>query len=395
MFKVVSKIFKINALQVIGIIKKDDFEEYYVLTVRRRNDKIQLTTKASYATFEDLMRHVSVKLPVVLLVEGKGVLNKEVDFTKEADINWYKNIDFNSICYTSIKGLKSTFMSFCRKGLVSDTKVLFEQNGFQVVDLYVGSLLSSLLYPSVNIDTIVSGDLALGFTAGKLSAVNRADAPHHNIQYQVGEDSIPGSFMALYGAVVDFFVNSGDVSRSDLLSLNKEEVVYKKAFERTGVTILVVFFVTLLTSYFLIQYYGTQNVAYNLQKVYSAQSYQATLDLEKQRDQKKKLLAESGFLSKNFMSYYAYEIIRGIPSDIVLDRLAVSPPSKEIKVNSKLLLDHGHIMLKGETFDESSFNNWIQDLKQMKWLKHFEINSLKKNKQNKAVFDVTITVKDV
>ena len=53
------------------------------------------------------------------------------------------------------------------------------------------------------------------------------------------------------------------------------------------------------------------------------------------------------------------------------------------------------IAVKGETFEGLSFNNWLESLKKITWIKKFEIMSLKKDKKNKSQFEIKITLKDV
>ena len=78
-----------------------------------------------------------------------------------------------------------------------------------------------------------------------------------------------------------------------------------------------------------------------------------------------------------------------------LNEVNIIPAGKEIKANKKIAFDSKTILVKGETFNESSINKWIDRLKEMNWIKNFEIISLKKNKKNKSQFEVKITIKDV
>ena len=177
--------------------------------------------------------------------------------------------------------------------------------------------------------------------------------------------------------------------------MNSEELIYKKAFGILGITMLAGFLISLLASYFLIQYYGTRNSELNQETVYSNQSYQLILDLEAQKEKKLNILKESGVLSSKFLSFYAYEIIKTIPGTISLNELNIIPLKEEYKENKKAFFDNKTIIIKGETFQESSFNHWLEGLKKMEWVHHFEIISLKKDKQNKSIFEIKITLKNV
>jgi hypothetical protein len=119
------------------------------------------------------------------------------------------------------------------------------------------------------------------------------------------------------------------------------------------------------------------------------------LDLESQKEKKLSILKESGVLSSKFLTYYGYEIIKNIPANITLNELNIIPLKEEYKESKKAFFDNKTIIIKGETFQESSFNFWLEDLKKMDWLQRFEIISLKKDKKNKSIFEIKITLKNV
>lgn len=395
MITFLSKIIKLNNLHVIGIIKKDNEETYYVLTVKKKGTKIDIVSAVSFDTFEKIAQNIDLKIPVLLAIDGKGILNKEINFNNETDVTWYKNIDFESIYYTSLIGSNSNFISFCRKNIVEEITEKFLKKGFQVVDIYVGSFLSGLLHNAIKKDFITSNDIVLQFENGKVANFTKQTEPLKIEEYKLGKETISSNFLPLYGIIVHFFVPLKEVEKTKNDALNTEEIIYKKAFNILGITMLVGFLTSLLISYFLIQYYGSKNAELNLQNVYSNQSYQLILDLEKQKENKQKLLRESGFLSAKFLSFYSYEIIKEIPHDISLTNLNIIPINKEIKANQKISFDAKTVIIKGETFNESSFNNWMDKLKKMSWLKNFEIISFKKDKKNKSQFEIKITIKDV
>ncbi len=395
MITLLSKILKLNNIHIVGVISKEDEENYNVLTVKKKGNKIDIITAVSFNTFEEFKKTIDPKLPIIIVVDGKGILNKEIDFSNETDVNWQKNIDFTTIYHTSLKGFSSNFISFCRKNGVEETITKFQKNGFQIVDIYIGAFLSALLYNTIKKEIIISNELLLNFENGKLVKFSKQTEPIKLEQYNIGKETVSSVFLPLYGALIHFFIQPKEVSKTKNEALNEEEIIYKKAFNILGITMLVSFLGALLASYLLIQYYGSKNGELNLQNVYSNQSYQIILDLEKQKENKQKILNEAGFLSSKFITYYGYEIIKSVPQDIALNELNIKPLSKETKANLKINFDVKTIMIKGETVEESSLNSWMEELKKMNWVKNFEIISLKKDKKNKSQFELKITIKDV
>lgn len=395
MITTLSKFIKLNDLNVVGVIKKEDYEIYNLLTIKKRANKISMVSKQTFESFDALAKMSNKKIPLLIVIEGKGVLNKEINFENEADVNWQKNIDYNAIYYTDLKGLKSNFISFCRKNIVEETTSKFQKNNFQIVDVYIGSFLAVLLNDVLKEEVLFSNDLRLEFENNKLISFAKQNETIKGTDYQIGEEIISNFFLPLYGAIIHFFVQPKEVSKTINSALNSEELIYKKAFRILGITMLGGFLVSLLLSYFLIQYYGTRNSELNQETVFSNQSYQLILSLEAQKEKKLNILKESGVLSPKFLSYYGYEIIKTIPVTISLNELNIIPLKEEYKENKKAFFDSKTIVVKGETFQESSFNHWLEGLKKMEWVHRFEIISLKKDKQNKSIFEIKITLKNV
>lgn len=395
MIAMLSKIIKLNHVQVVGVTRLEEGERYHVLSIKKKGNTIGVVGTAEFDAIEDLVKGIDAKLPVLLVVDGKGILNKAVDFNSETDTNWHKTIDFNTIYHTSLQNGTISFISFCRKNIVDDLLVTFTRQGLQVADVYIGPFLSALLYHSIGDEILVSGDHVLEFEAGKMIHFTRKPDANRKATYTIGKDVVTSEFLPLYGAVVHFFIQPKEVSKSRNETINSEEIIYKKAFHVFGIAILAGFLLSLLTSYGLIQYYGSKNAALNLQNVYANESYQQLLELEKQKHDKQQILSDSGLSSSKFLSFFAYEIIRIVPGDLILNELNITPVGKENKPNKKITFEAGSIMVKGETYNETAFNTWLEALKKKEWVRDFEILKLKKDKKNKSQFEVKITVKDV
>ena len=395
MISILTKIIKLNHLNVIGIVKKDNTEIFNVLTIKRVGEKIDVLAMLTFYTWNELIKDINPKLPILLVIDGKGTLQKEINMNNELDVNWYNNIDFKSIYHTSLKSSNSSFMSFCRKNIVDDILTKFQKKGFNVIDIYIGPFLAALLKNSIKSETIISSELQLVFENETLVDFTKYPGQIGIEKYKIGGQYISSSVLPLYGVLVHFFLQQKEVSKTKNSNINIEESIYKKTFNIFGIAILICFLVSLLTSYILIRHYSAKNAELSLKNIYSNQSYRLLLDLEKQKEKKQNILRKSGFLSSKFLSFYSYEIIRGIPNDINLNEININPLSNEIKTNQKMNLEINTILVKGDTFEESSFNNWIGQLKKMLWIKNFEIINLKKDKKNKSQFEVKITIKDV
>ena len=394
MINFLNKILPLNTIYVIGIVKKDASEALYrVIEIKKYKNKIDIISSFAAKHFEAIFDNIDLKIPVILLVDGKGVLNKEINFKNEVDLEWQKNINYDTIFYTSFKSVESNFISFIRKSSVDEIVQKFKSKNAQIIDIYIGSFLSALLYDQIQKD-LLSNDLILEFVNKNLTRFTK-NPDLETVTYYIGNQKITNDFLPLYGTIIDFFVKPKEVSKTKSEYLNVEELIYKKAFKLFGCAMLVGFFASLLLSYILIQYYGSKNVSLNFQNVYTMQSYQKILDLEKEKDNKLKILKQSGWFSSKLISHYSYEIIKNIPNDLSLIELNIEPLENEIKANKKPKYALETIIIKGETINENSFNSWVSDIKKANWITTIEIISFKKDKNNKTQFEIQISLNNV
>ncbi len=394
MIKYLSKIIKFNHLYVISIIKTDVDEYFNILEITKKGNKIEINKMVSVKTISRLLEIIDIKLPVILLIDGKGVLNKEINLRNEADLEWQKNIDYNSIYFTSVLGLNSSFISFIRKNIVDESIAKFKSKNIQIIDIYIGAFLTALLQNSINKNVVNSNDLELQFEANKLIGFKKNEVKE-STNFTLGNEPISNEYLPQYGALIHFLIKPIEVTKTQNETLNIEEIIYKKAFNLFGISMLVGFFSMLFLSYILIQYYGSKNADLNADNQDFNKSYQLILDLEKQKESKLTILQESGLLSSKYLSFYGFEIVKSTPIAINLNQINIRPLEAEIKINKKVVFDANTILVNGSTSNEISIDNWLLDLKKMNWVNKLEIISLRKDKNNESQFIIKITLKNV
>lgn len=387
-----SKIFNINCIQVIGVFQDTNNEVYSLLTFKKTKDKLDSIDSRSFTSIENLLEFIDTKLPVVLAIDGKGVLNKKVDNTNEVDLAWQKNIDFSTIYYTNYVLDNFIFMSFCRKNVVEEWHQKFENKKIQILSTYIGSFLSVLLAETINEERIISGNLNLVLEQNKLVDFIKLETIPDK-KYKVSETLVTNYTLPLYGVALHYFVKNESVTLSEGNTNSIDEVIYKKAFSFFGILMLGSFLVSLLLSYIGIQFYASKNAELNIQNVYSNKAYHQIISLEEQKKDKEKIIHDSGFLSDKFLTFYAYEIISSTPNTLSLDELNIAPLQKVVKHNEKVEITPGTLIVKGKTINEEEFNSWLRNLKKMNWIAKFELESLRKDKKNNTQFSLKIRIK--
>lgn len=390
------KIVKFDALNLIGVFRNNDEEEsFFLLKVKKNKSQLDIVENLAFSDIDSLKSKLDSKIPSILLLDGKGVLNKKIDLKNESDTEWLKNLDYKSIHFTSYNTEEYQFLSFCRVTIFDELIARFHKNDIHIIDFYIGGLTAVLVNDLLDKSQLLSNETVLEFDNNILTSISKTGHDNKTGNYSIGAISVSNFHLPLYGAAINFFINHNGIKKSDSSLINSEEIIYKKGFEKLGLGMLVGFFCLLLASYSLIQYLNHKNATLNLENSYTNKSYTVINDLELQKEKKLKILAETGFSSKKFISFYCYELAKSNPAALNFSYLEVYPIKKEIKKTEKVEFDYKIILLKGHTTNETVFNNWIDSLKNEKWLQKLEIVSIKRDKKNVSYFEFKITVRDV
>jgi hypothetical protein len=392
MLNILSKIVHFNTLSILGIFRKDEADVYELIVIKKKKKKIDIIYVSDFDDYNTALKSINNNLPLLLVVDGKGILNKKIDLKNEKDIQWKKNLDYSTIYFIDYTIAGSTFMSFGRKSTIDEYITDLKRKKIQVIDFYMGPLASVLLQPVIKSNRILSNETLLEFDNNALNKISKSSELKQN--YTFDGTTLSQYQVPLFGAGVAFILNTKEIKKNNSGQLAREEIIYKKSFDILGIIILIAFFTALLVSYMSIQYYSAQNIKLLEKDVFLNETHLQIEKLEAQKASKLNILTKSGQLSKHFLSYYAYELLKSVPVQITINQLDILPLSKEIKENEKVNIESNIITIKGTSAIEESFEEWLHELRRMPWIKKFEVISLKKDKKDIQQFEIKIILND-
>lgn len=393
MLTILTKIFKFNELLVLGVMYRDDHVSYHVMHVRKKSNELQILRSFEFSDIDALINGIDKKKPILLVVNGKGILSRRIQRNNNNDTEWKKNLNYETLYFTEFRTSEFDFLSFCRRKLIDD--IIVQLKSLQIIDFYIGPLLSVFLQPKLGLETLLSADTLLIFNGNEFYDLKKSH--DENIQaYNIENKTISHQHLPLFGAAVHFFIRQENVRKNSSNDINKEEIYYKVAFNTLAIGMLILFFISLLASYCLIQYYTHKNIELNQHSIYSNQAYQQILKLEKEKEQKISLLNDTGQLTKHFLTYYAYEISTSAPKGIRLDKISVFPATEDFRANKRAVIDSNHISLVGTVVDDATFDDWLSNFESRDWIKKLEIIFVKKDKKsNFQKFELKIVLNNV
>ncbi|NUY79267.1 hypothetical protein HUK80_00050 [Flavobacterium sp. MAH-1] len=382
-----------DKIRVIGVSGTGDRLDYRVLVVHKKNNELLVVSSHGYTDFSEITANCERDLPVVLVINVKGVLYRKIDLNDQDDLTWQRSIDFESLSYTGYQTEDALlFMGFCRKNVAEDITATFTKSGYAILDLFTGVFHTALLARAVNRDEIAIDDMRLHFDNGRLIGFGKQEASAET-SYAIGTTQIKGAFLPLYAAAVVHFAPASEIVKDNNGNFSTEELRYKKAFRYLGISMLVFFLVSLAASYALTQYYLGQNAQLDMYNLYSDKAYREMLEMEKENGEKRTIVNQSGILSDKFLSFYAYEILQGVPPGVQLNELKVNPLRYALDDKKPVEFEQKVIYLKGYLSNDAGFNQWVQTLKKLDWVAELRLQSLSRDKGQHRIFEIKIAVK--
>lgn len=395
MERYLQQIIKFNVIYLLGIFKNTDNDKISLLMVKRNKDQLKIILNNSFDKIDEALKILNPSFPVILLVDGKGVLNKKINLNDETETEWLNNLDYSGIYYTSYRNEDYELLSFCRKSVVDELEEIVVNRGLTLIDFYIGTSAALLIRDSIGTSEYYANLTHVKYINNKLIEFKKSEEKNINQEYKIGEETISNYHLPLYGAGVDFYIKSSSIRKSEPDEKKKSELIFKKTFNKVGVFVLVFFLLTLLISYFSIQFLIQKNAKLALENKYTGKSFEEIQILEKKLNSKLSILNETGLSSRKYFSFYCYEISADLPEDLLLNTLEVNPLQKEIKKTEKLMFNANQIYIKGETQNKLALNKWFEQLKEKKWVNRLEIVSIKKDKKENTFFELKIILSDV
>lgn len=381
-----------NRFYGVQLLFTDNGNEYHVIEIEKQKTSLSIQKEFTASNFEELSATLDKKYPVIISFSGQNIITKTVS----NEIGYKSKILFNAnedeFYWYELETDNNIFVSVARKETIDTQINLFKTNGYNCIDYSLGPIPASLIYPLLNSEPsqIHTNTHTLGFNNSVLSNISKNNSEAAN--YSMGEDIINSESVTSFATVINYFFSNPLVSYDrDFLKESINEFKYQQAFKYVGIGALGFFLITLLISFFTLDYY--QNKLQLVQQELNLQSsaYNKVLSLEQDKKNKEAILLDSGLNDAHFISFYVNELTKDIPKKINLDQLDVFPVTKKIKNQQRIEFLSSQITILGTAESNSVFSEWIQNLKKMDWIQNIEITDFEKEKRRNS-FTIKLTL---
>lgn len=387
-----------NTCTGLEVFVEGDHYTYRSATIIKKGDAVEIENTVVLSELEELDK----QYPVALLLEGKGVIHKLVNYS-ESDIHVdtiakqvLPNVSLDDF-YIQFSRIHDclVWVAIARKNVVDELLQQCASVGISVIDFFIGPVVLSSVLSLTNEAELNINGLLVQHQAGVISNISKAEPLQQNIT--VGDERISTAMLLPFAAALHTLLAMGRVQGdSDFIQVFKEEYRQKRILKLGTWAALIIILVISMGNYFAFDHYHSKYAALDNRMAESAAQLQVIDGLKETLLAKKTLLEQTGLLEPSKTAYYADRIAKTVPRDMLLESMEVFPAvMKKLKGEKTYTYDESNINVSGFVDNSSILNGWVKELNELDWITEVVIvNYEKVKKSTESRFELQLKLKD-
>jgi len=358
--------------------------------VDRKKQQLTITNRKHGMDAMDLQKFIPKGCPVLVNIEGWGVLVKKASFDNDGNIigNLVPNADdFELFCF---RQGQQGYVAIIRREVFGEILLLLKQFPFELAGISAGPFaVSSIIELLGQEEHIIAGNWSLQ-VKDEIIVDIKTQSVVEPFNYKLGNDIISSDYLTAFALVAQFF--AGSYGEEGFNYEFRKELAYKQLSFWVGGTVLGLLFLALLGNYFFFEQlsdkYNSINTEYAMHESVLKQLKRA----EEQVKQTEELIVEGGLTGTSSLAGFADKLAMSLPSGMVLTRMEMFPLQGKIMQGKEIIFKENTIKIEGETYETLLIHQWISTLKKESWIKEVQLESFIKDDDNSpAVFYIAIS----
>ena len=356
--------------------------------LRKQADTITVEQHWPELTDIQALRTLSTdaNLPVVLVLEGRGILHKEFAVsvalpTSDADVltSVLPGSTAADFYLQRTTGANQHYITLIRQDTVKSLLIAFREYNYYVIAVEAGPFsLQSLvpfLEPKWQEITARVGHYLVTLHAGRVAQFASIPLGEGTLeQYKIGEQELTSQTLPAYAAGVRMLMgNENSLLAAELVGGERSEWQQKLLFRQRGIGLLGLFLGILLINFLFFSHLSSENQALTASTTSSRQELKTLAALRQKLQQQQQFLQLAGWLTPTNQSIYADQLAATVPSGLQLTLLELNPSDEAAtRQQQEAVFIQNTIIVKGKCREAQTLNNWLQTLSHLPWIKQIQ-----------------------
>jgi len=394
----ISKIYSSEIASVEAIVLSDNEVKYNIVILKKAKNRLFIeTTKLSVSSIDEIKTIVSEKTPICLVINGKGIIYRKINnINDETDV-------LNTILPNAnkedflVEHDNTNFVTIVRKETVENISDLFSNNGYFIVELFIGPYTVKTLYPLLDYKSNIlkTGFFNITFSNEEVDSYENLKEEEYSNNILVSGESVENRAIIPFSACLHFILEQqySTLSKIDKIQLSSSEFIYSRIFKLLGIGVLSFMFVLLLSNFMIFNHYKDKSNLLFTEAGYYKDLTLKHNSLKKEVEDKTIFFKKIGLVNSSKISYYCDIIALTMPDKISLKIMDIFPAQKKSSQSDPIQFEKEIINIIGITKNSKEVNLWINKLKEYKWVKDISLIDYSYNStEGIAEFKIKITV---
>lgn len=357
----------------------------------------------SLTKVSQLKNSIDEGVPVVLVVNGKGVIYRQLDLQHETETARLQKVLPNaSIADFYLETLNiSQFecVAIARKGLIDAVIDEFIKEEINIVDIHIGPLVINSvagLFSSGN-NELVFGLNKVMIKDGKIISFQKLEESitENDTTVLLRGISIKEKLLLSYSIAFGFLLgNEKSGIEAKHIQHNFNEMVEKLKFKLYGWCILFGFLVILIINFIIHSYYHHENIS--LGHIDADRITTTKIEsLRKELSKKELQIKESSVGFAYNYSFLSDRIAASVPMSIQLDELTINPlDDRTSKEQKRKIFQNDLVHIKGRCKDIGPLNAWAGILTNLPFVSEVSVTRYRFDEQEQeGMFEISMNLK--
>jgi Tfp pilus assembly protein PilN len=367
----------------------DEGTEYFYAVLKSKGSKLEMPLSGKCRDKLELPSQiVKSKLPVVLVVNGKGVVLKKISLNGDGEKSTEQIIsqnlpavnakDFYVQLYKQQDG--PAFLAISRKEQVDRILEELRSAKLEPAKVFIGAPAVMGMKPVWgNFNALQSSRHVCELTNNALENIS----PSQSLEVQIKIDDLSfssGCSLAFAGGLAYLTRRRiADNSNPEMKSLEERHLEKNKFRILLGACVAIAFVLTVSNVIFYTSYFDKSNKLETELSVYQGK-YDQINKLLNDYQKKKDLIENAGVLNRNRLSEYADRIAKTIPDEVLLTEMYFNPKAdKDDSEDSLITFRNKQLIIRGNCNKSLIINEWVNVLKMQKFVQDVSLEKFAYN----------------
>jgi Tfp pilus assembly protein PilN len=396
------ELFKSNRVTGLHcIIDGVNNPKFVCIILSRGKGKIEIEDCSEFqCEFENIKEYVSVKYPIYLSLDGRGIIHKRLEADSSGTLlqQAIPNANEDDFIIEVFEGLsQTTYVSLTRKDLVNDILKKLSDQKFSVIGLTISPFTLNGIYeifPQLPSPLDVNSyELHIDKTTKAILDFRKSDPVDSAHVYQIGEYELSSSQILPFYHALNYYTNGLAGAGIPVVSNQKAEYISKRLFNIFGSAIMGLLFLTLLANMMVFTSISEEKQSLEIQTLGNKEIITKLKHVKDELALKEKFLGRTGSDSKKWHSSLADQIGASMPEEITMEKLDFQPINSKIINFKEIKFESNIIRIEAVASDSRSVNNWAVTLKKIPGISNVIVESyyqLENSALGKFIIEINI-----